>query len=95
MELQVRNFLGATASGHAVVRMCLPGEVAVWETAMMGLAVVASVWLSDELGGCRLAVRKAYHGPASLAMIALRGRHRRSLIQGLQNLKSLIEGTPR
>ncbi|MEZ4660382.1 MAG: SRPBCC family protein [Caldilineaceae bacterium] len=91
----VRNMLGLQSQAEAVVRMASPGQLLVYENSMTGLQIVASVSFEDDVGGCKLSIRKRYYGPLAFLMTLLGGRQRHMLDTGLANLKAQIEGLPR
>lgn len=91
----VRNVLGMHAQTEAVVRMSSPGRLLVYENSMIGLQIVASVSFEEEVGGCKLSIRKRYYGPLAFLLTLLGGRQRGLLETGLANLKMQIEGQPR
>lgn len=93
--VRVRNVLGGTSSGTAVVRMSSPGKLLVYENSMSGLQIVATIGFEEDLGGCKVRIRKRYYGPLAFIMPLLGGRQRRQLNRGLANLKVQIEGQPR
>ncbi|NJN82484.1 MAG: hypothetical protein HC802_09560 [Caldilineaceae bacterium] len=95
MQVFVKNSLGMTASGLGVVRLCLPEERAVWENAMSGLTTVCIARFEENVGGCKLTLKKSYHGVGAVAIPLLKNGQRRALTQALQNLKKIVEGQPR
>jgi hypothetical protein len=95
MALRVRNLLGATVESVATVRMSVPNSTLVWENAMPGLNVVCTARFAEEVGGCRLTIRKNYHGLLAFLMPLLQSRQRSMLDEGLATLKRTIEKQPR
>lgn len=94
LRIRVRTLIGQT-SGTAIVRMAQPGQRLVYENVMMGLQVVCTVTLGDDIGGSRLSIRKHYHGPLAFLMRMFGPRQHQMLTHGLTNLKKRIEGAPR
>ncbi len=93
--IETRNVLGATTAGEAIVRMSVLDDLLVWENNVPGLSVVATARFEDEVGGCKLTLRKTYHGPLAVGMTLLGARQRRMLTEGLGRLKQRVEGMPR
>ncbi|MEZ4712929.1 MAG: SRPBCC family protein [Caldilineaceae bacterium] len=91
----VRNVLGLQSRAEAVVRMSSPGRLLVYENSMSGLQIVASVSFEEDVGGCKLSIRKRFYGPLAFLMTLLGARQQRLLETGLSNLKVQIEGLPR
>jgi hypothetical protein len=92
--LRHRSLLGVTTT-TAVLRMVSPGRTAVWESHAMGMTIVNSANFADDLGGCKLTARHAYHGAGSLVLRLFRTRQQTTLEQAMRELKSYIEGEPR
>lgn len=94
LRTRVQSIFGPT-TGFATVRMSVPGRTLVYENAMPGLQIVCTVNFDEDVGGCKLTIRKYYHGLLAFMMTLLQGRQQSMLISGLSNLKRSIEGVPR
>ena len=57
--------------------MCVPANTVVWESNASGITVVNSASFADDVGGCKLTARHAYHGMPTLALRLLSGRQQR------------------
>jgi hypothetical protein len=95
IALRVRNVLGMATDGAAIVRMSVPDSRLVWETMLASSSIVATARFEEEVGGCKLTIRKNYHGPLTMLLPLLRGRQEGQLRRGLAELKRKIEGQPR
>ncbi|MFN8493883.1 MAG: SRPBCC family protein [Caldilineaceae bacterium] len=80
-----------TTLNVAVVRMVLPNDTLVWESSAPSLHIVHRAHFTDELGGCKLQLRKTYHGLATLPLFFWRGGQQSQLEQSLRNLKVWVE----
>jgi len=75
----------------AVVRMVVPADTLVWESSAPGVNIVHSIHFADELGGCKLRARNAYHGPAVFRFWLARGRQQRQLEETFHVFREYIE----
>lgn len=92
LELRHKSLFGTEATTTAVIRMCVPGNTVVWESRTAGMTVVNSASFADDVGGCKLTARHAYHGMPTLALRLLGGRQRSNLEQAMRELKRFVEG---
>ena len=92
LELRHKSLFGTEATTTAVIRMCVPGNTVVWESRTAGMTVVNSASFADDVGGCKLTARHAYHGMPTLALRLLSGRQRSNLEQAMRELKRFVEG---
>ena len=60
-----------------------------------GITVVNSASFTDEVGGCTLTARHAYHGLPTLALRLLSARQQSNLGNAMRELKVFVEGAPR
>jgi hypothetical protein len=90
-----RTFLGLTTETTATVRMCVPGNAAVWESQGFGLTVVNSVNFKDVVGGAKLTATHTYHGPLVWLIQLSVARQQKLLETAMQALKGFVEGEPR
>lgn len=94
-ELRHRSLFNAVTTTQAVLRMVAPESTAVWESNAGGMQVVHTVNLRDDLGGCRLSARHAYHGAPAYGLRLLAGRQQAKLDHAMRELKEYVEGLPR
>ena len=93
-SLRHRSLLGETTT-VAVLRMVSPGRAAVWESQALGMTIVNSANFADDLGGCKLTARHAYHGAGSLVLRVFKARQQATLARAMRELKTVVEGEPR
>lgn len=74
---------------HYVIRMVATGNVTVWEAS--DGAVVYTLQLSDQLGGCKVVLRSTVHGFGLVGAFLQRGRQTAALRQTLAQLKQVVE----
>jgi len=89
-QMQLQNPLGLRLE-TAIVRMVVPDDTLVWESAAPGVNVVYSAHFTDELGGCKLRVRHTYHGPAVFLLWLTRGRQQTQLNETLHTFREYVE----
>ncbi len=89
-QVEKQGRLGATRS-VAIVRMVLPNDTLVWESSGPSLHIVHSAHFTDEVGGCKVQLRKTYHGLATLPIFLWRSGQQSQLEQSLRNLKAWVE----
>lgn len=92
--LRHRSLLGVTTT-EALLRMVSPARAVVWESSVMGMTVINSANFADDLGGCKLTAKHAYHGAGALVLRLFKARQQRILAQAMRELKSYVEGAPR
>ena len=89
--LRHKSLFGSTKETHALLRMVVPGQSALWESQGAGMTVVHSAAFRPEVGGCRLSARHSYHGAPSLLLWLLQGRQQQKLDRAMAELKGYIE----
>ena len=89
-QMQTQSPLGLHLE-TAVVRMVVPDDTLVWESAAAGVNVVHSAHFADELGGCKVRVRNTYHGLAVFLLWLSRGRQQKQLADSLHAFKEYVE----
>ena len=94
-ELRHRSLFNRVTSTEAILRMVSPMRTAAWESAAGGIQVVNSATLRDDVGGCLLTARHAYHGRAAHGLRLLAGRQQAKLDNAMRELKAYVEGMPR
>lgn len=94
-NIRHKSLMGMKTTTAAVIRMCLPANTVVWESNASGIAVVNSASFADEVGGCKLTARHAYHGLPTLALRLLSARQQSNLENAMRELKGFVEGSPR
>ena len=90
-ELRHRSLLGTETTTSALLRLVAPGMSAVWESAALGIHVVNSAHLKDNLGGCKLTAKHSYRGIGAAGLRLIKGRQQAKLDTAMQELKRYCE----
>jgi len=93
-ELRHKSLFGRVTSTRALLRMVAPQVTAVWESSAVGIHVVNSAHLEDDLGGCKLTAKHTYSGMGAVGLMLIKGRQQAKLETAMQELQRYIERMP-
>lgn len=88
---QFTVFNPTTGPETYTIRMAVPDDTTVWENNSAGQGLVYSLHLTDQVGGCKVTFRCAFHGWGSLLKRVTAGVEKARLHTVLTALKETVE----